>query len=331
METNSQKHLGVVLDDRLSFEDHLNMILNKVNKTIGLLCKLQNILPRSAQLTIYKSFIRPHLDYGDIIYDQAYNASFHQKLELLQYNACLAITGAIRGTSSEKLYEELGLESLQLRRWFRKLSCFYKFFNSEHPHYLFKLIPSRSSSYVTRNIHSIPFYKIRHTFLKNPFLPSTIIEWNKLDRNIRNSSSFNIFRKSILKFIRPSANSFFDCRNPKGIKFITRLRLGLSHLREHKFKHSFQDSLNPFCSCGLDIESTAHFLFHCPRYNTERRTLLSAIENIDNNLLDLCEPVLIKTLLSGSNSFDAIANTNVLNATIEYVLSTKRFEEPLFQ
>ena len=75
---------------------------------------------------------------------------------------------------------------------------------------------------------------------------STIIEWNKLDYNIRNSSSFNIFRKSILKFIRPSGNSFFNCHNPKEIKFITRLRLGLSHLREHKFKHSFPDFLNPF-------------------------------------------------------------------------------------
>ena len=162
------------------------MILNKVNKTI---------LPRSALLTIDKSFIRPYLDYGDIMYDQAYNASFHQKLELLQYNGCLAITGAIRGTSREKLYEKLGLESLQLRRWFRRLSWFYKLFNSEHLHYLFKLIPSRSSSYVTRNIHSIPFFKTRH---KNSFFPSTIIEWNKLDHNIRNSSSFNIFRKRIL-------------------------------------------------------------------------------------------------------------------------------------
>ena len=98
-ETNSQKHLSVALDNRLSLEDHLKMILKKVNKTIGLLRKLQNIPPRSALLTICKSFIRPHLDYGDIIYDQAYNASFHQKLELLQYNACPAITGAIRGTS----------------------------------------------------------------------------------------------------------------------------------------------------------------------------------------------------------------------------------------
>ena len=66
---------------------------------MGLLCKFHNILPRSALLTIYKRFIRPHLDYGDIIYDQAYNASLHQKL--LQYNACLAITEAIRGTSRE--------------------------------------------------------------------------------------------------------------------------------------------------------------------------------------------------------------------------------------
>ena len=241
------------------------------------------------------------------------------------------MTGAIRGTLMEKLYEQLGLESFQLCLWFRKLSCFYKLFNSKHSRYLFKLIPSRSSSYVTRNIHNIPFFKTRHTFFKNCFFPSTIIEWNKLNYNIRNSSSFKIFRKSILKLIRPSANSFFHSHNPKGIKFITWLRLGLSNLREHKFNHSFQDSLNPFCSCGLGIESTAHYLLHCPTYITERGTLLSTIENIDNNFLDLSEPVLIKTLSFGSNSFDSNADSNVLNATIEYVLCTKRFEETLFQ
>ena len=66
-------------------------------------------------------------------------------------------------------------------------------------------------------------------------------------------------------------------------------------------------------------------------YITERHTLLSTIENIDNSLLDPCEPVLIKTLLFDSNSFDTNANTNVLNAAIEYVLSTELFEELLFQ
>ena len=154
---------------------------------------------------------------------------------------------------------------------------------------------------------------------------------NKLDHNIRNSSSFNISRKSVLKFVRPSANSLFNCHNPKGIKFITRLRLGLSHLREHNFKHSFQVFLNSLCSCGLDIESTAHLLLDCPTYITEMHTLVSTIVNIENNLLDLCKPVLIRTLLFGNNSFDTDANTNVLNATIEYILSTKRFDEPLFQ
>ena len=76
LETNSQKHLGVVLDNRFSFQDHLKMTLTKVKKAEEIFRKVQNILPRSARLTIYKSFIRPHLDYGDIIYDRAYNASF---------------------------------------------------------------------------------------------------------------------------------------------------------------------------------------------------------------------------------------------------------------
>ena len=104
------------LDDKLNFGENLKYIANKVNKSIGLLRKLQNLLPRRSLVTIYKSFIRPHIDYGDVIFDQAYNKSFHEKLENFQYNASLAITGAIRGTSKEKLYQELGFESLQHRR-----------------------------------------------------------------------------------------------------------------------------------------------------------------------------------------------------------------------
>ena len=105
----------------MSFEKHLEIVLCKINKKIGLIPKLQNLLPRTALITLYKAFLRRHLDYGDVIYDQAHNASFHQKLESLQYNDCLAITGAIRGSSKEKLYKELGFESLQQRPWYRKL------------------------------------------------------------------------------------------------------------------------------------------------------------------------------------------------------------------
>ena len=85
------------------------------------------ILPRRSLVTIIYS-IRPRLDYGDITFDQAFNKSFHDNLESIQYNALSAITGAIRGTLKEKLYQELGLESLQQRRWFRKLCTFYKIY-----------------------------------------------------------------------------------------------------------------------------------------------------------------------------------------------------------
>ena len=76
------------------------------------------MLPRSALLAIYKPFIRPHLNYGDIIYDKAFNEPFHAKLESLQYNATLAITGAIRGSTTEKMFEETG------NVWYRKMSFF---------------------------------------------------------------------------------------------------------------------------------------------------------------------------------------------------------------
>ena len=99
----------MILDSSLSFNGHLICVQVSPNKTIGLLRKLQNTLPRQALTTIYKAFVKPHPDYGDILFDQAYNASFHQKLDKIQYNACIAITGAIRGTSKKKNLSGTGL------------------------------------------------------------------------------------------------------------------------------------------------------------------------------------------------------------------------------
>ena len=103
-QTTLQKHLGMFLDSKLNFSENLKTIFQKTNKTIGLLRKLQTLLPRAPLITIYKSFIRLHLDYGDMIYDQTFNMSFQLKMETIQYNAALAITGAIRGSSRETLY-----------------------------------------------------------------------------------------------------------------------------------------------------------------------------------------------------------------------------------
>ena len=169
----------------------------------------------------------------------------HSMLCSFQYNAWLALTGAIRGTSKEKIYQELGLESLQIRRWYRKLCLFYKIYKNQSPSYLYNIIPTTNTHYTFRNSDKIPYFKTKHNFFKNSFFPSVIIEWNKLDPSLRRCDSYNVFKSNILKFIRPSSNSFFDCHNPIGIKYITRIRLGLSHLQKHKFKRSFYYALNP--------------------------------------------------------------------------------------
>ena len=140
----SHEHLGLVLDSKLSFSYHLQEKILKANKGIGLINRLRRFLPRDSLLTIYKTFIRPHLDYGDIIYDWPNNSVFVQKLESIQYNACLAITGCFRGTSQEKLYSELGLESLADRRFCRRLVLFFKILNGLAPEYLLNYLPAQN-------------------------------------------------------------------------------------------------------------------------------------------------------------------------------------------
>ena len=92
------------------------------------------------------------------------------------------------------------------------------------------------------------------------------MERNKIDVNIRNSTSCNVFKRVILKFIRLEPNQVFNVESSEGLKFVTRIKLGLSHLTDHKFKHNFQDCVNFICSCGQEIEISTKFLLHCSNY-----------------------------------------------------------------
>ena len=102
------------------------------------------------------------------------------------------IKDTIRGTSKENLYQGLGLESLQSRRWYRKLGTFYKIYKNKSSQCFFKLIPEKPHAYARRNVKKC--FKIRHNFFKNSFFPSTIIEWNNLDPTLWNSKRFVDFK-----------------------------------------------------------------------------------------------------------------------------------------
>ena len=108
-------------------------------------------------------FLRTHLDHGDNMHDKAYNFAIPQKLEPFQYNGSLTVTGTRRIISREKYHQELGLESLQLRRWYRELCCFVKIYNSKYPDYF--LIPTFNRSQQTRNLDNTSQFK--HNFFKN--------------------------------------------------------------------------------------------------------------------------------------------------------------------
>ena len=121
----------------------MKVITTNVNKAIGVLQKLQKTLLRLVLITVYKALVRPHLDYGDMMFDEANNKTFHQKFESIQYNGCLALSGAIRGSSREKRYHKLGLESLHNCHCYRKLHLFYKIFKENKHVYLLNLIATK--------------------------------------------------------------------------------------------------------------------------------------------------------------------------------------------
>ena len=108
------------------------------------------------------------------------------------------------------------------------------------------------------------------------------------------------------------------------------MRDDLSHFRKHKFKHSFQDTLNPICNCGEDIETSSHYLLHCPDYLQERMTLLNTVSCIAPNIFDFNNDQLSEILLYGKEGLDNNNNTNILDTTINYLIETKRFDAQLF-
>ena len=178
------------------------------------------------------------------------------------------------------------------------------------------LTPYLNTGQETRHSNNISAIHVRRDYFKNSFFPSLTSKWNKRDWKIRDSGSLSIFKKNLLNLIRPCTNSIFDIHNSYGIKFLTRLRQGLSHLGDHKFRHCFQDTLNPLCDYGNDTETITQFFLRCPRFHTPRQTLLNNIRNINEQILSQGEDQLIQTFLYGNPNCNLTVNRLMLNATI---------------
>ena len=199
----------------------------------------------------------------------------------------------------------------------RSLCLLYKVVSTKLPAYIYGFIPPVRQS--QRHPNTFNSFSCRNEYFKNSFFSWVISEWNTLNPEIRRSGKCNIFRKSILNFIRPSASKVFDINDTIGIKLIIRLRLGFRHLREHKFKHNIQDTLHTVCSCSIEVETNSHYFLPCHFFDTLRATLMNDLSNVDSDLLTFKDENLTNILLYRNQINDDKTNQIILMHVIRYI------------
>ena len=154
--------------------------------------------------------------------------------------------------------------------------------------------------------------------------------WNNLSELITLAPSFEIFKKRYLKFFENKPSYIYFVHNPLGLKLLTRLRVGLSHLRSHKYNHGFLDTPNPLCLCNkLSIETTEHYLLICPIFSQSRKQLFTDLSS-KISIFPLSPSHLVSLLLYGHESYESAINKFIIEKVLIYLLHSKRFEGPLF-
>lgn len=313
LETPDHKHLGLLISNDGTWSKHIDMIINKSFKRINILRKFKFILDRRTLEKIYLTFIRPILEYADVIWD---NTTVHlvNKIESVQIEAARIVTGGTRLVSFEKLYCETGWEKLKDRRETHRLTYFYKMTQQLAPQYLIDMVPRNLGNihdHNTRNVSIIPPIRTNTALYSNYFLPATVRSWNLLPSSVKTSPSISAFK-----------NSFHDRDIKKPIYFYAGKRLGqILHARLrmqcslnlHLFVKNIIDS--PNCQCGA-IESTTHYLFHCARFTRVRQQYLHFINPTYTE----------EILLNGSEYLSDDQNEQLFLAVQAYILSSRRFE-----
>ena len=187
-------------------------------------------------------------------------------------------------------------------------------------------------SYLTRYAtqKSIKIFRGRTKAFESSFSPNCAKEWESLREELRNIGSIKTIKLSILKFVRPRENSVFAVHDINGLKLLTRLRLNFSHLNEHKFRHNFNDTINPMCWCGKEPEITLRDLLRCDFYSIYRLELLNDICALNHLLKNISEENLLKVLLYGAKEFSFKINSEILKFTIKFIKKTGRFSGSLF-
>ena len=314
-EVTSHKHLGIFFSDNGSWNCHIEYIVKKAFNRLNVLRRFRLVLDRFSLEKMYFSFVRPLLEYGDVIWDNKVEY-LSDKIESVQIEAMRIVTGGTRLTSLRNLYGETGWEKLADRRKNHKLVMMHKMANKVTPEYLSNLLPDTLADrhrHFTRHAQNLAEIRTRTSFYSGYFLPSSIKLWNNIPQNIRQGSSLNTF-KHFLKCHNIKRPSYYDIGSRQGQVLHARLRMESSSLNSHLFTRNIAE--NPNCNCG-QTETTAHYLLRCHRYSAIRDTTLFS--------LNLHTPLTLDLLLHGSDALTLDQNAHVFLTVQKFIIDSKRF------
>ena len=152
-----------------------------------------------------------------------------------------------------------------------------------------------------------------------------------MNSRIRNLQSIATFKRAILDFTCPVPTAMFKINRLSGFVFLTRMRVGFSHLREHKFRRVFLDIVDPICSCRTNaVENTEHYLLHCSNFANQRTVLFYDLRNTGINYGPLDSSAFYRMLLFGNPNFSDNVNSGIIYAVIKFIESTNLFSESIY-
>ena len=323
------KHLGLTFSRDLRFHEHINEICKKVTQTLSPLYPIAQYLPRPILDQVYKTYIRPHFDYCDIIYDGHITVHDATRLETLQNRAARLTTGALFRTSTDKLRQELGWEKLSTRRQIHRLSLYHKLSlpESNLPKYIKDMIPltrQQNTDKTLRNALTHTQERPHTSCYQRSFFVKTNKQYNQIPPTSKTLSS-SAFKKHLVEhFGLPSPPEFYTLGSKRGNTLHLRLRNEMSQLNSHLFQVQFTDS--PACPCGFGVESIRHFIFSCSLYRNQRTLLLQQLtETLDYDIQQKPISTIQGILLHGTN-LDSGQRLSVARSFQAFLINSHRFD-----
>ena len=308
---DTHKHLGIHYSSDGRWDKHIHSIISKVSTRLNIMRKLKFKLSRQALQIFYFSFIRPCLEYGNIVWCNI-SIGLSNELEQLNAEAARIVSGSTKLVSISKMFNELGWETLEERRRYHRLIFMYNIFYNKSPEYLSNIIPNRSfTQRSSRQQFTIPSILCRTSNYYNSYFPRAIREWNTLPPHAC-MLPIGTF-KDFIRPVKPKTPSYYVHGERMPQLLLSRLRLGCSSLKSDLFRKGIIDS--PYCICSNVIETANHYFFHCEKYTDLRRQYISNLTGVNTEIL-----------LHGDPSRSHHQNIEIADSVHHFILLSKRFE-----